>query len=109
MFPGGRSVADVGGWPTVFSIFAFFYALAFTGFAARRAGPHAGPTLRLANRMTTACIGLLFVVTYVGLIPHSLLYAVRGALVTLGMIIDALGNTIRQPHCLRCAAEGGGA
>ncbi|UVT15541.1 MAG: hypothetical protein H8K04_17320 [Nitrospira sp.] len=109
MFPGDRSVADVGGWPTVFSIFAFFYALAFVGLVARRAGPNVGHTLRLASRVTTTCLGLIFVGTYLSLIPQSLWYAVPGAFVTLGMIIDVLGNIGRQTHCLRCAVQEGAA
>ena len=33
LFPGGRSMNDVGGWPTVASIYTFFAGLAFTGWA----------------------------------------------------------------------------
>ncbi|UVT16029.1 MAG: hypothetical protein H8K04_00200 [Nitrospira sp.] len=109
MFPGGRSVEDVGGWPTVFAIFALFYALAFVGLAARRVGSEAGHTLRRASRVTTTCVGLLFVVTYVGLLPQSLWYAVPGVLVAIGMIIEAFAITVRPPHCLRCAVQGGAA
>ena len=34
LFPGGRSLNDVGGWPTVAGIYTFFSGLAVTGWAA---------------------------------------------------------------------------
>ena len=107
MFPGGRSVDDVGGWPTVLAIFAFFYALAFVGLVARRAGPNAGHGLRVANRVTTICLAILFVITYVGLIPQSPWYAVPAGLITAGLVIDAFGGIIRRSRCLNCSSEGG--
>jgi hypothetical protein len=34
LFPGGRNLADVGGWPTMAGIFGVFYGLAATGWPA---------------------------------------------------------------------------
>jgi hypothetical protein len=104
MFPGGRSVGDAGGWPAVFGVFAFFYALAFVGLAARRAGPRARLGLRAAGRFSTAFIGFMFVSTYMPLIARSRWYALPAALVVAGVAVDMLGGRIRRLRCLGGAA-----
>ena len=48
LFPGGRSMNDVGGWPTVTAIYALFSALAVTGWAA---GDAEGAQPALASRL----------------------------------------------------------
>jgi hypothetical protein len=88
MFPGGRSLEDVGGWPTVFAIFAFFYVLAFVGWAARRAGARASSRLRTAGALSRAFVGFMFVSTYVPLLARSLWFAVPGALVGAAVLVD---------------------
>ena len=50
LFPGGRSLNDVGGWPTVAGIYTFFAGLAITGWVARRAT--SGRPARAARRRT---------------------------------------------------------
>lgn len=96
MFPGGRSVGDVGGWPAVLGIFAFFYTLALVGLVARRAGPRAGLGLRAAGRFSTTFIGFMFVSTYVPLIARSQWYALPAALVAAGVAVDAIAGRIRR-------------
>jgi hypothetical protein len=86
MFPGGRSVADVGGWPAVFGIFAFFYTLAFVGWVGRRAG--ASSRLRTAGVLSRAFVGFMFVSTYVPLIARSAWYALPCALVAAAVVVD---------------------
>ena len=39
LFPGGRSLNDAGGWPTVVGIYTIFFALAYTGWAAEADSP----------------------------------------------------------------------
>lgn len=106
MFPGGRSVDDVGGWPTVFGIMSFFYALAIVGLIARRAGSTPGHRLRLANRIATTMIGFMFIVTYVQLTFQSSWFALLGILVTVGVLIDTFGEKVRRWRCFPGAPEG---
>ncbi|WP_437915611.1 hypothetical protein WME73_10820 [Sorangium sp. So ce302] len=96
MFPGGRSVADVGGWPAVFGIFALFYALAFIAFAARRMGTRARSTLRVAGRLSTLFLGYMFVSTYVPLVSRSRWYALPAAIVATAVLVDASGRRLRR-------------
>ena len=50
LFPGGRSMNDVGGWPTVAGIYTFFAGLAFTGWATRAPAAMSNHRMRLAGR-----------------------------------------------------------
>jgi len=47
LFPGGRSLNDVGGWPTVAGIYTFFAGLAFTGWAAGIPAATGKPRMRM--------------------------------------------------------------
>jgi hypothetical protein len=94
LFPDGRSLGDAGGWPALLGIFAFFYILAFPVLTARRAGPDAGPRLRLAGRGATTLIGLIFLATYVPLIGGSMLFAMPVVVVS-----GALGAYLARPRC----------
>lgn len=87
MFPGGRSVAEVGGWPVVLAIFVLFYAVALIAFFARRAGA-ARARLRAAGRLATAFIGFMFVATYLPLVARSGWYALLALLVTAAVAAD---------------------
>ncbi|MGH6950255.1 MAG: hypothetical protein ACREH4_05255 [Vitreimonas sp.] len=87
LFPGGRSLQDVGGWPTIFAIFALFYTLA----AARLIGAHAAANdlARLADGIGTGAIGLFFLATYIPLIARSSVFAapVVAILAALGFFL----------------------
>jgi hypothetical protein len=105
MFPGGRSVTDVGGWPAVAGIFALFYALAILGLAARRERAHRHGWLRATGRFATAFIGFMFVATYVPLLARSPWYALPAAIVTVAVVVDAIAGKLRRLRCFTDAAS----
>jgi len=105
MFPGGKDIADAGGWPAVFAIFAFFYLLAGITLRARQLGPRASPRMRVAGQLATAFIGFMFVRTYVPLMARSSWYALPAALVATAVVADLLGSKIRRLTCLALRAR----
>jgi len=62
LFPGGRSLQDVGGWSSVLSIYSVFAGLAFAGWSVS-GGAARGPQ-RVAGLGATGAIGALFAGTY---------------------------------------------
>lgn len=66
LFPGGRSMNDVGGWPTVLGIYTFFAGLALTGWITGRPAASSRPGMRVAGRAAKGLIGVMFVRTYLG-------------------------------------------
>jgi PPOX class probable F420-dependent enzyme len=85
LFPGGRSMQEVGGWPRVLSIYGFFAILALLGWVAgppRASGRH--PVSALGNA-ATGLIAALFVGTYLGQLPRSPWYAL-GATTVVGAV-----------------------
>ena len=72
LFPGGRSMHDVGGWATVLGIFAFFAGLAATGWAAGSPAAASRRGLRVAGRVATRVMGAMFVSPYLGRIVERL-------------------------------------
>ena len=81
LFPGGRSMQEVGGWPRVFGIFGFFSSLALLGWVAgppRATGRH--PVSALGNG-ATGVIAAMFIGTYAGQLPRSPWYAVPASTV----------------------------
>jgi hypothetical protein len=81
LFPGGRNMNEVGGWPTVAGIYILFAGLVFTGWAAGTPVARARPAMRMAGRVATGLIGAMFVGTYLGQLSQSRWYAVPAALV----------------------------
>jgi hypothetical protein len=104
MFPGGRDVADVGGWPAVFGVFSFFYVLASLGLLARHRGRDAGRALRFGGRFASTFLGYMFVSTYVPLMTRSPWFAVPAAVITMAVLVDLLGERLRRISCIRGAA-----
>jgi hypothetical protein len=92
LFPGGRNLDDVGGWPTVAAIYAAFAGLALTGWAsggplaARRSG------VRIAGRVAKGVIGAMFVGTYLGQLPRSAWNAVPASLVGAAVAANLRGG-----------------
>jgi hypothetical protein len=82
LFPGGRNLHDVGGWPTVAAIYTVFSGLAVTGWAANApaAATHRR-AVRTAGRIAIGTIAAMFVGTYLGQLPRSGWNAVPAAIV----------------------------
>jgi hypothetical protein len=88
LFPGGRSMNDVGGWPTVAGIYTFFAGLAFTGWATGAPAAMSNHRMRLAGRTATGLIGAMFVGTYIGQFSQSRWYAMPATLVGTAVIAN---------------------
>ena len=70
LFPGGRSLADVGGWPTMAGIFVAFTGLAVTGWLADAPSVAARhPWLPAAGRVATGLIAAMFGSVYLQRLP----------------------------------------
>lgn len=84
LFPGGRGLQEVGGWPTMAGIFALFAALAAAGAVDPAApGGRSGRPRAIAARVA---IGVMFTGTYLGQTRRSRWYAVPAGLSALGAI-----------------------
>jgi hypothetical protein len=81
LFPGGRNLHDVGGWPTVAAIYTVFAALAGTGWAAGTQAAKSTPGVGIASQIATGIIAAMFIGTYLGQLPRSTWNAVPAALV----------------------------
>ena len=75
LFPGGRSLNQAGGWPTVVSIYTLFSGLALTGWAA--GGPLATthPKMGTVGHAAIRVIAVMFVGVYLGQLTRSPWYA----------------------------------
>jgi hypothetical protein len=92
LFPGGRSLDEVGGWPTVAGIYTFFAGLVLTGWATGTSALGAKPAIRVAGRAATGLIGAMFVGTYLGQLSQSRWYAVPAALVGTAEIANVVAG-----------------
>ena len=99
MFPGGRSIAESGGWPAVLGIFALFYSLALPVLWRRWRGRAAGPLLRFAATASTLCFGLMLLDTYVPLWHRSGWFVLPVALVAVALVTELLGPKLRRLRC----------
>ncbi|MFP5282333.1 MAG: hypothetical protein ACLGIF_02670 [Actinomycetes bacterium] len=90
LFPGGRNLGDVGGWPTVLGIYTFFAALALTGRAAAAPDPTGRPTAGVAARVATGIIGTMYVGTYLGQLSRSRWYAAPAGVIATAVAANAL-------------------
>jgi hypothetical protein len=86
LFPGGRDMKDVGGWPALFGIFAFFFALATTGWIAAGSVARGRPVSRGIGSTATALIGAMFVSFYWGQVPQNRWYTVPGAIISAAVL-----------------------
>lgn len=81
LFPGGRSLGDMGGWPTVAAIYSGFGALVGVGRFAVGPPGSSGPRRDVAGRAAVGVIGLMFVGTYLGQLRRSRLVALPATLI----------------------------
>lgn len=86
LFPGGRDLRDVGGWPTMLGIYALFFLLALAGWAADSGHRGGRPGVRRAGRAATGVIGAMFVSVYLGQLPRSRWYAVPASVIAGAVI-----------------------
>jgi uncharacterized membrane protein YeaQ/YmgE (transglycosylase-associated protein family) len=100
LFPGGKNLDEVGGWPTVAAIYGIFSGLAWTGWVAGRPSAGKRPGVRLAGRVAVGVIGAMFVGTYLGQLPRSAWNAmpatVVGAAVTASLVRESTHETFLQ-------------
>jgi hypothetical protein len=90
LFPGGKNLTDVGGWPTVAAIYTLFAGLAATGWAAGASPPRSTRGLGFAGRVATGTIGVMFVGTYLGQLPRSGWNAMPAAIVASAVLARVL-------------------
>jgi hypothetical protein len=89
LFPGGRSMNDVGGWPTVAGISTLFSALAVTGWAAGTRRAPGRPSHGVTGQAALWVMAAMFAVAYVGQLPRSRWYAVPATAVAGAMTANA--------------------
>ena len=81
LFPGGRSLQDVGGWRTILGIYAFLAGLALTGQGAVAPTRTASPAVGVPAQVATGLVASMFVGTYLGQLVHSRWYLVPALLI----------------------------
>lgn len=95
LFPGGRDMHDVGGWPTVLAIVALFVTLAAVGWvAADQTDAH--PDRRPAGVAAQALIGAMFASVYLGQVSRSPGHAVPGAIITAAVLTNLASRLTDQ-------------
>lgn len=93
LFPGGRNMRDVGGWPTVLGIFAFFFILAAVGWIAAEPSD-AQQVRRPAGLAATALIGAMFASVYLGQATRSPQHAAMGAIIGAAVLANIAARTL---------------
>ncbi len=99
LFPGERSLNEVGGWPTVAGIYTSFAVLAGAGWVA--GGPRAGGrlALRVIGHAATGLIAAMFVGVYLGQLPRSRWYALPAT-----AVIGSVAASVVTQRARRAAA-----
>jgi hypothetical protein len=90
LFPGGRNLNDVGGWPTVAGIYTLFAGLAAIGWAGGPSPSRSRRGLGFAGGVATGTIGAMFAGTYLGQLPRSGWNAVPAAIVASAVLVRLL-------------------
>lgn len=95
LFPGGRSLSDVGGWPTVAGIYTLFAGLTITGWVTGGARVAGRPALGLIGNLATSLIAAMFVGVYAGQLRRSRWYAVPATAVAGSVAASLLAERVR--------------
>jgi hypothetical protein len=103
LFPGGRSMNEVGGWATVVGIFASFSGLAVTGWATGAPRATGRPLLRAIGQAATSVMAAMFVGVYLGQVPRSPWYAVPATVVAGAASANVLAGRLRRLSAERSA------
>jgi uncharacterized protein len=96
LFPGGRSLDDVGGWPTVAGIYTFFAGLAVTGWATGRPRAVSRRAMRIIGQAATWLMAGMFVEVYLRQLPRSRWYAVPATAVAGAVTAKVVGQRLRR-------------
>ena len=96
LFPGGRSLDDVGGWPTVAGIYAVVSGLAITGWLTGAPRASRRPAAQSIGHTATAVIAAMFVSVYLGQLRQSRWYAVPATVVAGAVTANVVAQRIRQ-------------
>ena len=103
LFPGGRSLNDVGGWPTVAGIYTFFSGLAVTGWTTGAPRATGQPSMRVIGQAATWVMAAMFVGVYLGQLPRSRWYAVPATAVAGAVTANVLARRLRRLSAERSA------
>lgn len=98
LFPRGRSMTDVGGWPTVLGIYVLFSVLAVAGWAGIEPGVPSRPKIRIVGRAATGLIAAMFVGTYLGQTARSKWSAVPATIIGMAVTANNLAHQRREDH-----------
>lgn len=104
LFPGGRSLNDVGGWPTLVGIYSLFGALAVSAqtCAVPLGSGQSGRQVAGVGPVATGLIAAMFVGTYLGQLARSKWYAVPavaiGAATAANILASYHARTDGHPH-----------
>lgn len=96
LFPGGRGLNEVGGWPTVAGIYTLFSGLAVTGWLTDGSRAARRPAIRNIGHTTTWVIAAMFVGVYLGQLPRSRWYAVPATIVAGAVSGNVVSQRLRQ-------------
>jgi hypothetical protein len=103
LFPGGRSMREVGGWPTVVGIFAFFSGLAVTASVSGAPRMTDRPGLRAAGQAATWLMSAMFASVYLGQLPRSRWYAMPAAGLAGAVSANVVTRRLRRLSAERAA------
>lgn len=96
LFPGGRSLHDVGGWATVAGIYTFFAGLAVAGWTTNLPQATGRPAMRIIGQTATWLIAAMFVGVYQGQLRRSRWYAVPATAVAGAVAAKVVSQRVRQ-------------
>ena len=96
LFPGGRSLNDVGGWPTVAGIYTAVSGLAVTGWPTPARGAAGRYKKQIVGQMATGVIAAMFVSVYLGQLRQSRWYAVPATLVVGASTAKVVAERVRR-------------
>lgn len=97
LFPGGRDLDDVGGWPTVAGIFTGFAGVASIGWVGRSARTRVSRRTLFAGTAARAVIGTMFTGTFASRSARSAWYAVPTVISGTASVLAAMGSRRRKP------------
>ena len=107
LFPGGRSLNEAGGWPTVAGIYTFFSSLAIAGWVAGAPQSTGENPMRSIGQTSRWIITAMFVGVYLGQVPRSRWYAVPAAVVAGAVTANVWAQRLRQTRPgTRTSADG---